>query len=222
MQCNIHQVISLHSIYLHSSSIQDSILWSSITGKEMILCESRLVVSRLPIGIQPWPPLCEAATEYTQCWWPSQNAYDVASSSIPEAERWHSVWISFQNVNHFPGICIPYPDCIVIRSRHQATAIGWESYRVHQIWMALQHMGHLPRVVLSGYSIWLLYQDGKEKNNSLCSFVPGGATAIPCWEIWALACWISTKSGGKMLWGWGWKGCRKWWKANMPVVSAGL
>ena len=43
-------------------------------------------------------------------------------------------------------------------------------------------------VVLYGYSIWLLYQDGKEKNNSLCSFVPGDATAVPCWEIWALAC----------------------------------
>ena len=29
----------------------------------------------------------------------------------------------------------------------------------------------------------MLYQDGKEKNNSLCSFVPGDATAIPCWEM---------------------------------------
>ena len=28
-------------------------------------------------------------------------------------------------------------------------------------------------VVLYGYSIWLLYQDGKEKDISLCSFVPG-------------------------------------------------
>ena len=43
-------------------------------------------------------------------------------------------------------------------------------------------------VVLCGYSIWLLCQDGKEKDNSLCSFVPGGDTAVPCWEIWALAC----------------------------------
>ena len=35
-------------------------------------------------------------------------------------------------------------------------------------------------VVLCRYSIWLLYQDGKEKNNSLCSFVPRDATAVPC------------------------------------------
>ena len=81
---------------------------------------------------------------------------------------------------------------------------------------------YLSNVVLCGYSMWLLYQDGKEKDNSLCSFVPGGDAAVPCWEIWALACWISAESGGKMLWGWGWKGCRKWWEANMPVVSVGL
>ena len=31
-------------------------------------------------------------------------------------------------------------------------------------------------------------KDGKEKDNSLCSFVPGDATAVPYWEIWALAC----------------------------------
>ena len=49
-------------------------------------------------------------------------------------------------------------------------------------------LGVLEIVVVCGYSIWLLYQDGKEKNNSLCSFVPGGDTAVPCWEIWALAC----------------------------------
>ena len=30
--------------------------------------------------------------------------------------------------------------------------------------------------------------NGKEKNNSLCLFVPGDATAVPDWEIWALAC----------------------------------
>ena len=67
-----------------------------------------------------------------------------------------------------------------------------------------------------------LYQNGKEKNISLCSFVPGGDTAVPCWELWTLACWISAESGGKILWGWGWRSCRKWWKANMPIVSAGL
>ena len=31
-----------------------------------------------------------------------------------------------------------------------------------------------------------LYQNGKEKDNSLCSFVPRDATAIPDWELWAL------------------------------------
>ena len=46
----------------------------------------------------------------------------------------------------------------------------------------------LLHVVLCSYLIWLLYQDGKEKDNSLCSFVPGGDAAVPCWEIWALAC----------------------------------
>ena len=39
-----------------------------------------------------------------------------------------------------------------------------------------------------GIQYGCIYQDGKEKNNSLCSFVPGGATAVPCWELWALAC----------------------------------
>ena len=33
-----------------------------------------------------------------------------------------------------------------------------------------------------------IYQNGIEKNNSLCLFVPGGATAVPYWDIWALAC----------------------------------
>ena len=44
------------------------------------------------------------------------------------------------------------------------------------------------RIVMCGYLIWLLYQDGKERDNSLCSFVPRGDAAVPCWEIWALAC----------------------------------
>ena len=72
--------------------------------------------------------------------------------------------------------------------------------------------------------IWYdcLYQNGKEKNSSLCVFVPRDATAVPDWETWALASWISTENGGKMIWEWGWRGCRKWWKVNMPVISEGL
>ena len=43
-------------------------------------------------------------------------------------------------------------------------------------------------------------------------FVPRDATAFSDWEIWALACWISTESGGKMMWWWGWRGCTRWWR----------
>ena len=34
----------------------------------------------------------------------------------------------------------------------------------------------------------IIYINDKEKNSSLCVFVPGDATAFPDWEIWALAC----------------------------------
>ena len=33
-----------------------------------------------------------------------------------------------------------------------------------------------------------IYQNDKEKNNSLYLFVPRDATAVPYWELWALAC----------------------------------
>ena len=44
-----------------------------------------------------------------------------------------------------------------------------------------------------------IYQNDKEKNNSLCLFVPGDATDVPDWEIQALTCRISAESGGKMI-----------------------
>ena len=32
-------------------------------------------------------------------------------------------------------------------------------------------------------------KNGKEKNNSLCLFVPGDTTAVPDWELWVLVFW---------------------------------
>ena len=119
---------------------------------------------------------------------------------------WPNVsWTSATNLTLFPTIVLKSPTCC-----HTSTE--------------LHLIGLNPPLLLFyvGIQYGCLYQSGKEKNNFLCSVVPGGDTAVPCWEIWALACWISAESGGKMLWGWGWKGCRKWWKANMPVVSVGL
>ena len=38
------------------------------------------------------------------------------------------------------------------------------------------------------FNMVVYIKDGKEKNNSPCSFVPGGDTAVPDWELWVLAC----------------------------------
>ena len=77
---------------------------------------------------------------------------------------------------------------------------SWERAPWRRLFFLLSDSAGSPECCcVCGYSIWLLYQDGKEKDNSLCSFVPGGATAVPCWEIWALACRISAESESKML-----------------------
>ena len=56
------------------------------------------------------------------------------------------------------------------------------------------------------YSIWLYISKMVKRRIILfVFFVPGDATAVPDWEIWALACCISAKRGGKMIWWWGWR-----------------
>ena len=38
----------------------------------------------------------------------------------------------------------------------------------------------------------------------------------------ALKRWISAESGGKTMWEWGWKGCTRWCKGDMPAISGEL
>ena len=42
-----------------------------------------------------------------------------------------------------------------------------------------------PLLLCVGIQYGCIYQDGKEKNNTLCSFVPRDATAVPCWDMGA-------------------------------------